>query len=1483
MDPLLTSDTEKVIRLINYLIKLASIKSKIFRDVNEYEQALWLKDIPKLKGCFTKAWPSHEDAGDAWIEIQSYKRPIIPSPPKICLDWLDEQSLRNKKNTPSLESEIRIADEGIQDDQEELVLKTRYLKDYPDVTRSWNEYINEEWQQWKQSDDEWQRRHAVYTKLFTINQEQLKLGEEYELLLALGLLSWETPSNQRVRRHLIVANASLEFEAKLQRFTVRPLESGSDLRIELDMLDFEDQPKGAEDKAKLRLLEAGEDPWNRNNVDEALKTLVHSIDPEGEYNSSLEIPSTQLSSIPVVTYAPALILRKRSARGLTKTLESMKTRIEADGVIPAEFRDLAELEDENSLDKDDPPAEIKGDTDVEVFFPKPSNDEQRRILARLKTASGVVVQGPPGTGKSHTIANLVCHLLATGQRILITAKTPRALQVLKGHIPEELRPLCINLLGSGLEEKKSLESSIAEILNNNAYWNEEQEGRKRKKIEKELFELRKERAQMEEKLRSSCEWEVCKHNVAEGEYSGSAAQIARSVNERAADYQWFKDKASYNSSCPFSENGPFSQEILAKLLRELRRFGPEKRRELQLVLPDNLPIPEEIFAGFAQEKHSGEEAIKLSEVADIEIANQLVNRDATEIQIVIDKLLNTRAELQLHAPSPYAWVGNAVRDITNGNKASWQSRYDLTRTTIESIEPYINAADTTTIQLPSGVSLQTLLGDAIILAEHFKSGGKMGWWIFRPQIVKERLHVIDALKINGVSCTTFEQFSCLADCLRVRIGLDKLLRLWKDQTDKLQGPYALKSEGFKAINEKLRSILSLEDRIADCRKLFHDIAKAHKLLSCAAELQINVLSDSCKLALLCKEKAAHTNKFQILEASLTMLASNGISHPVTDNLRDAVRERNAEDYAHAWSKVDNLSESRKTLHEVENILSKLRAYAPVMTAELERDYNNPVWDSRIGHLKDAWQWMQAKTWIGEKLNQTDSASLNQRIKQIEEKINKLIAYLASSHAWSKCFSRLEDHHRRHMKAWSQSMKKLGKAKGKFASFHRREAQDHLDKCREAVPAWTMPLHRVWDTVPPRPSIFDVIIVDEASQCGFEALPLLYLGKKILIVGDDKQISPEAVGIALEPVHQLMKKYLSDFSFKSTFDLQTSLFDHGDRIHPKNPITLREHFRCMPEIIRFSNDQWYFGSLIPLRQYGPDRLPPLINIHVPEGFRQGANSKVINDPEADAIVAKIVELQEDERYRDKTMGVIVLQGNAQAGLIEGKLLNELGSEEIHRRKIICGHPYSFQGDQRDIIFLSMVAAPNEHIGVLSKSEDERRFNVAASRARDQMFLFHSVTTEDLSDKCLRQKLLKFFLNTEPVKIADIDKLELEHRAIHDRRDIIKPPSPFDSWFEVDVALAIAGKGYHVIPQFNVAGKRIDLVVEGGNARLAVECDGDTWHGPDQYDADMLRQRQLERCGWAFFRIRGSSFYANQERALEKLWVALEERGIFPFKN
>ena len=105
-------------------------------------------------------------------------------------------------------------------------------------------------------------------------------------------------------------------------------------------------------------------------------------------------------------------------------------------------------------------------------------------------------------------------------------------------------------------------------------------------------------------------------------------------------------------------------------------------------------------------------------------------------------------------------------------------------------------------------------------------------------------------------------------------------------------------------------------------------------------------------------------------------------------------------------------------------------------------------------------------------------------------------------------------------------------------------------------------------------------------------------------------------------------------------------------------------------------------------------------------------------------------------------------------------------------------------------------------------------------------------------------------------------------------------PFDSLFEQRVFNVLLDRGYTVVPQYPVEDYKLDLVVVGAKTRLAIECDGDTWHGPAAYERDLARQRDLERCGWHFFRIRESAFYIDRPAVLAELGSSLSTLDIRP---
>ena len=376
-----------------------------------------------------------------------------------------------------------------------------------------------------------------------------------------------------------------------------------------------------------------------------------------------------------------------------------------------------------------------------------------------------------------------------------------------------------------------------------------------------------------------------------------------------------------------------------------------------------------------------------------------------------------------------------------------------------------------------------------------------------------------------------------------------------------------------------------------------------------------------------------------------------------------------------------------------------------------------------------------------------------------------------------------------------------------------------------------------------------------------------MAKKLIIVGDDKQISPTIIGITDEDILKLQNKYFKDidFPFGRDLNLKTSFFDIS-YIMFKDTITLQEHFRCMPEIIGFSNLISYQDQpLIPLRQYPANRLEPIKSVYLPHAIREGSSQNAYNEVEADTIVQEIINCVVDPRYDGKTIGVISLLGENQAKLIQNKLLNTLGAEIMEDRNIICGDAYAFQGDERDIIFLSMVVA-NGATRITATTDDKarQRFNVAASRAKDQLWLMHSITVNDISNHdCLRYQLLSYVAN--PIK----EETESNREKC-------------ESNFEKNIFDDITSRGYRVIPQYNAANYQIDLVIQGEKSKLAVECDGDHWHtSVEDRERDFLRERVLKRAGWTFWRVLGSSYYNNPEKALESLWKKIDEMGIRPY--
>jgi very-short-patch-repair endonuclease len=1454
-------DKDRSIRLFKYLKELSLLKSPLIRDINNYSDVLWFNEIPTEPECISPL--NFEVKGEKWLEVKKPFIPPVPGLPNEIIDWLDESTdLENIKQIPRLVERIKNpnfyespVDETVEDNH---LYEFLYLIDCPDIGGLFENYLNAQWIPWKEEYQRVEKIQKVYSKLFKIYRQQKNLGEEFELIVGMGLLNWKTPNNQIVHRHLLTIPCALQFDSDNGVISITSSSESLKADIEQDMLEVTDRL----DTVAIKPLQTSLDElfsrfWDKEVQDTILRSYVQSLSAGGHYweDEILEIRDTRKE--PSVFYSPALILRKRSVKGFQQACTNIIGSIEEDKIsIPQGvlriFNDIDDLHS-NPLEKN-----IGQFETVQSYFPLEANEEQNNIIKSLESRNGVIVQGPPGTGKSHTIANLTSHLLATGKRVLITSQTSRALNVLKEKIPKDLKPLCVSMLGTDSDSFMDLENVVNNISINKDSWNEEINKAQIDELTDTLNRLKERESNLLQTLRAIREKEIYKHQII-GEYVGTAQKITQLLQDNRKSFYWLNDSISLDAQLPLTN------DTAMELLNLLEELNSDIIAEIQYSFPplDQLWEPDEF-----KKNNQLENQIKgvFSLYSDISLNDIQQYQELTfsKRQKLVDLIKSITPILEQINTQNQPWLFNALQDLLNSKFSTWLEFFKNVEESLKSIKDNANKYNLNEITgLPSS-PLAQVHAEATELRLHLESGKGLGIPLLRPKAVKSAWYIIQHIRVDGHKCDKLQTIKVLEDILKIDITTTKITKLMESQLG-----ISMEKNSAPALNlTKMFEVLEPFQLLLKVKSIHEELNRDYCNFSFFKDFEYTI--DQLLIRTKQLEFLNITEDFKEIEykyKDLLNRINDDINqenvHPIVKTLIDSIEYRNEDTYTNSNHAIKNLDVLTKKNIRCEELMHEIKGVLPNLYNQLLTTRNYGEWIDRFKNLKKAFDWAKVNTWY-QSFSSTNDKEVSKELNEVGESIKRTISKLASERAWFSTLSKMTEIHRKHLLAWKTANRKAGKRTGINAPMHLRDAQFHMSYCREAIPVWIMPLLNIFETFEMKSGLFDVVIIDEASQSGPEAAILQYLATKIIVVGDDKQISPEYVSIKKEDVNFLRKQYLYDFALADLLDLDSSFFDLANVLFGGR-ITLREHFRCMPEIIQFSNMISYSHTpLIPLRQYPPKRLEPVVSTHVPNGYREGTGQNVINLPESKAIVETIKNCIKNSDYKNKSMGVISLQNKGQAQFIESLLIKEIGTEQIEKRNIICGDSYDFQGDERDIIFISLVAAPGETgMKAITTEKDKRRFNVAVSRAKDQLWLFHTPTINDFRNKtCLRYQLINYCQNPS--------------------REILESNRALcESNFERAVFDQITHKGYRVIPQHQVAGYRIDLVVEGEEGKIAVECDGDYWHGPDRYEHDMIRQRILERCGWNFWKIRGSEYYYDPENALISLWDKLEYHSIEPY--
>ncbi|MEU7614610.1 AAA domain-containing protein [Micromonospora rifamycinica] len=1417
-----TSDTEtpalilaRTTALVDYLMAVRAQLEKPARTVPTTD-VFWQHDLPEHPDCQVGVSAD----GVSWLRVGF---PAAPRRLKTPVEFVP-----HLVDAPPYPAEPRLTGD------EETIARLG-----PRFDR-WRE---QDWRPWAEQAARTDRVRQLHRALFDLMHRVDMTAASHELVWGHGVVSTDVDGH-RVRYPLVVTPVAVEFDP--DRSVVRVVPQGP-ARLQTDPLT------GLDERYLRQLLDlsgvGGQldlDVWaaedRREFFARALRRLGHD-------------PVLRDADAPAPTGAyvhdtGVLFVRPRQ-RMLRRFLEELRSRLLAGDTtgIGALAAVLAHEPSRLEMPQDQPQRwQPLGER---LLMPLPTNEAQESIARRLAQHRNVAVQGPPGTGKTHTIRNLICHLMAHGKRVLVVAQKEDPLRVLRDGLPAEIQPLCLAVLGRSADQLVQLQLAARELSDRGATLDRRAEQQKVDRLRRQLEEAERDLGLALAGLRALAEHESARYEI-DG-IGLSPGDVGVWLRERADRYGDIPDPLAPDL------DAPLTGEEFSELLDIARRTGRQDRGQALRHLPTaaELPTAEEVRADRRELAETRRELDRLADAGMLVAEVRAVGRPALE-----ELGGQLREALTQLTGREGAWtdrLGTLVQADANW-RIRWEDHVAASQQALADLATaarVIAGHEVAVVEahLTEPRRLLALLDE---LRQRF-AAGKGVHKLFQGTLAR----IAADCRIDGEMLRSADDVDIVVAYVTRRRLRQALATRWAEWRAPLGLPAEVGDEPEYWTGQLLTAAATALDW--DRRRWPALLHTVRRLLP-RAEHTIDVRRLTALIALLGRGTAVFAHDELVAEEHrLDALLQHGMSGPAASDLwrlLDQAYQGDLDGWDALLDEVRRLAALCPEAQRFGQLTDRLRPVAPDWTAQLEAATAAALHGTGADCL-DRWRWRRAQTWFDQVVGSVDPVALGRRVDRTRERIRQLTRELVVASAWLEVSLALDDRRRAALADWATALRKIGKGTGRNAAQWQAHAQKAMAAAVDAVPVWVMSVDRAIEQFAGG-ARFDVVIVDEASQADLFALPILSLAERAVVVGDDQQIGPQLSFVG--SVTGLINAHLVDVPSAEHFDPESSLYDHAVRRSPER-ILLTEHFRSVPAIIGFSSDTYYGGEIEPLRTDRPAGIgDPVVAVHVPEGVRQDLPAYGnVNVAEAEALVARVAAIVADPAYAGRSIGVVsLLSTSGQALYLLARLREELGEEEMERRRLRVGDSYTFQGDERDVVLVSTVVSPHQGpVAAFTKRDHHRRVNVAASRARDQLWVFHSVQPDDLRPDDARGLLLRYCQN---VNTAEESYADLEQRC--------------DSDFEREVLRRMLRRGLRPLPQFRIGSYRIDFVLPAPDGRrLAIECDGDAYHGPEQWESDMRRQAVLERVGnCVFVRIRGSVFSRDPEAALTPLWQRIEELGI-----
>lgn len=1222
------------------------------------------------------------------------------------------------------------------------------------------------------------------------------------------------------------------------------------------------------------------------SLSEALEKFAASLHPDCRFVPAEEELPEDAGEKPAFTLeaSPVILIQPRPS-GVRSAIRSIRKDIAEHRDVPAHLMEIVCPDVFPTLASGLTPtlsleaklAATAGE-DPDVLLAKPANPEQLAIAHEVEHNNVVLVQGPPGTGKTHTIANLLGHFLSQGKRVLVTSHTTKALSVVKDLLPKEIQPLCVTMLG----DRKDLEQTSSELITRLTRLNVED-------LEARIRALGLERHRLgtalADRRRRIFEQRRIEHEAVE--FNGrryTLTEIAKFLREAERLQALIPGEVAEGPM-------PLSFRELLELYGTNGRWDAETARDLSGLLPGFELLPgADTMRGMNRRWRD----VLAEDAGDVTIDER---RSASGERL---HAFMKGGETLLVAPESGISALTPAMDLSPLTETDEMKRLALSlgladegcREAFEQLERELAAAnelalavdrasllDNRTVVIPDAIDADA----AMKAAEWFTANDPDGSTGFLGRLFnKEAREAADALagvEVDGSRPASKEAFEAVALHARLKAAVKTVARTWDSLAERADAP-AFATYGNNAVRTLFtRYGTSLSDTCIWWRRVF--VPYIEGLLSAGIEAEgMKELLESADPLEAARRFATdvlapvHTARHReaelhaLREWQATESQKLYAAAPACATARRLAAATLVD--PDAWEleaeRLRKLLEDQPLFARRTELLERLRAAAPEWANALEAGEPGFTTSNPSPEITNAWLYRQLER-IYTRATAADLDALQSDAERLCADLREATAQLAVAKAWLAVKSRLSNGPALSNLFSLAAYMKRAVGRGRKSAAWRREVNRLLPACQQAVPVWIMMIQDAllnFSTA----SKFDVIVVDEASQADMTALPLLYMGKKVIVVGDDRQVTPLSVGTSEAAVDALCARHLEGrVKEPKLYDSRLSLYGLVQSMaFPAHMLV--EHFRSVPEIIGWCSRLSYNGTIRPLRDASSSSLKPAV---VPWRTRGTAGDNGVNEEEAQAVIRLLRAMIHDPAYAGKTFGIIPMRSvhGAQVNRIRRLLVENFDPREIERRRIHCGISAEFQGDERDVVILSLVdsAAPGLPLRKETDGADgmmKKRWNVAVSRARDQLWLVHSFDpAAQLKPDDLRRSLFDWADGVMSGTIGAAEPFDLP-----------------DPEFTGQVLRALRKRGYRVEAAHDAGAWRLDMVVRARGRAAAIECDGSGREDEDAIRRDMERQTVLERAGWKFVRVRSADWFRRPEKTLERVCEALAALGIAP---